>query len=341
MQRLGTRRSVLIAGAASALVPFVGLSDANAQARKETTISVLGAPFGTGTYVLSSALEQISKKSHPWLRISASESPGFVFNLKKLDAEPDLRKTTIVGAGPAVIRLANDGAKPFDKKLPKMKLIGNFTIVVVWLGATDPKINSAAQVPGKRIGFGQAAQINWAVLPRAVMEHGWGIPLNKVTVQYLAPKPAITALLDGKVDLAILGAYIDPGDDRLELSPQTAELIATGRAVTHVPWGKDAVLKTEPKGFQIAPYTIPAGKIDGKNPPLETFIDTAAWTVYPEFPEEIAYEVTNMILANLKSFGEVHAIGKLMSPKGLVVGWKPEDIHPGALRAYKEAGVIK
>lgn len=337
----GTRRGLLLAGAGAALLSWLAATGAYAQARKETTVSVLGAPFGTATYVLCNALEQISKKHHPWLRISASESPGFVFNLKKLDAEPELRKTTIVGSGPAVNRLATDGAKPFDKKLPQMKLIGNFTIVVVWLVATDAKIKTAADIPGKRIGFGQAAQINWAVLPRAVLEHGWGIPLNKVIVQYLAPKPAITALLDGKVDLAIVGGYIDPATDKMALSPQTAELVATGRTIHHISWGKDAVVKTEPKGFQIVPYTVPAGAIDGKNAALESFVDAAAWTVHDDFPEELAYETAKLLIQHVGAFGEVHAIGKLMSAKGLVYGWKPEHIHPGALRAYKEAGLIK
>jgi TRAP transporter TAXI family solute receptor len=333
-------RRLLTTAASAALMAMAGGTAAFAQARPETTISLLSAPFGTATYVLFNTLEQISKKNHPWLRISSSESPGFVFNMKKLDAEPELRKTTIVGSGPAVGRLATDGVRPFDKKLPPMKVLGNATIVVVWLAATDPKIKSAEDVKGKRIGLGQAAQINWAVLPRAVVEHGWGV-LKQVNVQYLGPKPAITALLDGKVDLAIAGGYLNADQGTLALSPQTAELIAAGRTLYHIPWGTEAVTKTAPKGYQIEPYTIAKGAIDGKNPPLESFIDSAAWMVAEEFPEEIAYETTKLIIQHLGEFGEVHAIGKLMSRGGLILGWKPEDIHPGALRAYKEAGIIK
>lgn len=333
-------RRRLTTAAASVLMAMAAATSAVAQARPEVTINSLSAPFGTATYVLFNTLEQISKKHHPWLRISSSESPGFVFNMKKLDAEPELRKTMIVGSGPAVGRLATDGVRPFDKKLPPLKLIANSSIVVVWLVSTDAKITSAADVKGKRIGLGQAAQINWGVLPRAVVEHGWDM-LKQVTVQYLGPKPAITALLDGKVDLAIAGGYINADKGSLALSPQTTELIASGRTLHHIPWGKDAVLKTSPKGFQISPYTIAKGAIDGKNEPLESFIDTASWMASPELPDEIAYEVTKLIINHLGEFGEVHAIGKLMSPSGLVLGWSPEDIHPGALRAYKEAGIIK
>ena len=340
MRSKHSRRHLLTTAAGAALVAVAGGSSAFAQARPETNISLVSSAFGTATYVICNALEQISKKHHPWLRISSSESPGFVFNMKKLDAEPALAKTTIFGSGPAVMRLAMDGVRPFDKKLPPMKLIGNFTIVVVWLATTDEKIKGAADMSGKRIALGQAAQINWAVLPRAVVEHGWGM-LKQVNVQYLGPKPAITALLDGKVDLAIAGGYVNTETGALALSPQTSELIAAGRSLHHISWGSDAVQKTEPKGYKIAPYTIAKGAIDGKNPALESFIDTAAWMVAPDFPDEIAYETTKLIIQHLGEFGEVHAIGKLMSKSGLVHGWKPDEIHPGALRAYKEAGIIK
>jgi TRAP transporter TAXI family solute receptor len=327
----------LAATALATIAPAV----AEAQTRPEVTVSLLGAPFGTGTYVLSSALEQIARKEHPWLRISASESPGYVFNMKKLDAEPELKKNTIVGSGPALGRLAADGAKPFDKKLPAQKVLANFVITAVWLATTSDKIKSKDDVPGKRIAFGQAAQINWAVLPRAVLEHGWGITPSKVTLQYFSPASSIAAMLDGKVDLVIIGGYVDPATHRIALSPPTTELIAANRPLTHLSWGKDAVERTEPKGFSIVPYTVAAKSVDGKNPPIETFIDSGAWTVAPEFPEEIAYEVTKLVIQHIGKFGEVHAIGKLMSREGLVYGWKPENFHPGALRAYKEAGILK
>lgn len=336
------RRNAAIALVSGAAIAALALTPgALAQGRPEVSVSLLGAPFGTGTYLMSSALEQISKKSHSWLRISAAESPGYVFNMRKLDAERELRKSTIIGSGPALMRLGQDGAKPFDKPIDRPKVLANFVITAVWLTSLNPEITEPQHVAGKRIGFGTAAQINWTVLPRAVLEHGWGIPLSKVTMQYLGNKASVSALLDGKIDVAISGGYVDPGAKKIALAPPTMELIATGRGLHHIPWGKAAVEKTAPKGFEIVPYTVPAGTVDGKNKDIETFIDSGAWTAYPEFPEEIAYEVTKLIIGNLAVFGETHETGKLMSPQGLVYGWQPEHFHPGALKAYREAGILK
>lgn len=263
-----SRRHVVAGAIGLTAAAFACCSPALAQ-QKEVTISVLSAPFGTATYVLCSALEQIAKKEHPWLRVVASESPGFVFNMKKLDAEPALRTTTVIGSGPALIGLATDGQKPFDKKYAAPKLIGNINIVAVWLATLDEKLKGGADIAGKRVAYGQAAQINWAVLPRAVVENGWGAKTN---VQYLGPKPAIAALLDGKADLAIVGGYIDPADDKMALAPPTLELVSTGRKLNHLSFGTEAVKKTVPKGFRITPYTVPAKAVQGLDKPLETFI---------------------------------------------------------------------
>jgi hypothetical protein len=55
----------------------------------------------------------------------------------------------------------------------------------------------------------------------------------------------------------------------------------------------------------------------------------------------VAYEVTKLIIKNVSSFKDYHNLGKLMSKKALPIGWSPDRIHPGAVKAYKEAGLLK
>lgn len=71
------------------------------------------------------------------------------------------------------------------------------------------------------------------------------------------------------------------------------------------------------------------------------FCDPIAWCAYPEFDEALAYQVAKLIIDNVNKFQDYHALGKLMSKQSLVYGWDAKNIHPGALRAYKEAGIIK
>ncbi len=312
-----------------------------ALARDPVNVGLISAPFGTGSYVMGSALEEISKKKHPWLRISHSESPGFIFNVKKLDKEPELRKTLAVGSGAGVSGLAAAGQKPFDKKYAPLKLLANYSLGAYWLATLDPKIKTVADLAGKKVALGRAAQINWAVQPEWIMRHGYGLDKDKVNLQYVGTKEAVGALLDGTVDAAVVGGYFDPLSKKMVLSPQTSEFIASGRKITHIQWGKTAVDKAKSHGMKMANITIPSNTIEGVAEPLEVAADTTSWMVTEDFPEELAYETTKLIIDNIAMFSEFHALGKLMSPAGMTYGWETSDIHPGALRAYREAGLVK
>jgi uncharacterized protein len=325
---------------ASVAVAMGGYAVTPASAQ-ERTVNLMSAPFGTGSYVISNALEQISKK-HPSVRIVSQESPGFVFNFRKLATEPELQKNTIIGSGPVVAALAARGERPFDKAYPgRIKALANYNLVAVWLATLDQNIKSVPDLVGKKIALGQTPQINWTVEPRAVINIGYGIPANKLNIQYVGPAGAVRALLDGTVDAGVVGGYLDPEKSQVQLSPQTMEFISSGRRIRHLGWDHEAVKKTAAQGFPIVPFTIPANSFEGQSEPLPVFVDNVAWVVSENFPDQLAYEVTKLIIDNVEAFAEYTAIGKLMTRTALPFGWDQNDIHPGALRAYKEAGILK
>ncbi len=307
----------------------------------DTQVSLITAPFGTGSYLMGSALEEIAKKKGGALRITSTESPGFIFNIKKLDKEPALKTSMIVGAGAGVAGLAVVGDKPFDKKYPPLKLIANYNLGAYWLATLDSKIKSVADLAGRTVALGRAAQINWAVQPEAILRHGYGLGKDKVKLEYVGTKEAVDALLNGTVDAAIVGGYFDPLSKKVELSPQTAEFVASGRQITFLGWSDEAIAKTASQGMKVFSFTVPANAIAGLAAPMVASSDTTSWMVAPEFPDDLAYAATKLVIDNLAQFGEYHAIGKLMSAEGLLYGWDASDIHPGALRAYREAGILK
>lgn len=94
-------------------------------------------------------------------------------------------------------------------------------------------------------------------------------------------------------------------------------------------------------GMPLLPFTLPAGKVKGQTAPLAVFLDTATWGVAENFPENLAYEFTKTLIANTRDFGERHALGKLLTAEALLWGWETGELHPGAVRAYREAGLLK
>lgn len=303
-------------------------------------LALLAGPFGTGSYALGNAIEQISKKADAGVSVVASESPGLVFNVRKLGKEPDLKATTFSPYTTGLGYLAVNGMKPFKKKHPPAKLIANYLLGSVWLATFDPEIKSIKDLVGKRIALGRPPQILWTVEPELILKKGWGLH-DKITIERLGTKPAAQALLDGKVDAAIVGGYANVSTGEFKLSPQTAELMASGRTFYHIPWGKDAVQKTIDSGVGVNHLAVPKGAAAGMAAPLDGFFDAIAWVAYPELSDGAAYKLTKMIIEHVGEFKDYHALGKLMAPGTLAYGWKPENIHPGALKAYQEAGLVK
>ena len=327
----------VVAAAALALSGGAALAANSSIAR----VSLLSAPFGTGSYVLAAALQDISNKAAGNVRVDASESPGFLYNIKELANNVDARKTTIVGSGKGVLALAVAGEKPFKKKYPKLKLIANYELVSVWLATLDPKLKNVDDLVGKRVALGRAAQINWAVEPEKLIRVGWGLGEDKVKISYLGPKQAVSALLDGHVAAAVVGGYMGPGNKGFVLSPQTTQFMASGRDVHFIPWGEPQVKKTIASGIKVVPVDLPPNTIKGISQKLPVFADTAGWFVAEDFPEQLAYQVTKMIIQNVDKFAQYHALGKLMSRQSLVYGFDEDEIAPGALKAYREAGILK
>ena len=70
----------------------LGMFITTGQARDITNITLVTAPFGTGSYVLGTAFEEISKKNHPWLKVNSTESPGLVYNIKKMETDAQFKK---------------------------------------------------------------------------------------------------------------------------------------------------------------------------------------------------------------------------------------------------------
>ena len=205
----------------------------------------------------------------------------------------------------------------------------------------DKDIKSVADLRGKRIAMGRIPQVIWGYEPDALLRNGYDDDFYKsLKIQFVGTSEAATALVNGQVDAATIGGYMDPVSGKLSPAPQTVEVLASGRELTHLDWTKDAVEKTASKDIRLFPIQVPAKAVNGLEAPLWIGADLHGLFAHPDFSEEYAYILAKAMIENIEAFGKYHALGGLMSRAGLVKGFSPENIHPGALRAYKEAGIL-
>ncbi|MBM4334056.1 MAG: hypothetical protein FJ117_23045 [Deltaproteobacteria bacterium] len=307
-----------------------------AQTRSQVNVPLLAAPFGTGGYALSFATQEISKR-HPWLRISAAETPGYVYNVKTINANPAQWKTHILGTSTGTNYLAEKGLPPVNEKISGYRMLVNNEIISSFLVTLDPKIKTLKDLAGKKVALGLITQILWGIEPA---EHIRAVGLGgSIGMSHVGPMPAMHALLDGTVAACVSGVNSNPLTGEFRIPPQLIELLATGKKFYYISFGEEAIDKLNATGYPGIKWTLPAGKLQHQTDPLLLNATLYGWAAKESFPEDLAYEITKLHIDRYKDFGSYHALCELFSKEFFAWGFDKKIAHPGAIRAFKEAGI--
>ena len=312
-----------------------------AKAAEKIRVDIISTPFGTASYVIGSAFESIVNKSNYPFTLNHTETPGQAFNIVKLNKDIHARKNTVCVAGGAINWLARRGQTPFREKLESMQPIATYNICAIWLVTQKKELASMEALRGKNIALGRIPQVLWGYEPKVLLEKGYAPDFAKsLKLQLVGTKDAATAFLNNQVDVCVIGGYLSPDTSLFEPSPQTVEILAANRPLYHIDWGKEAIEKTATSDVPMIPYRLPAKSVAGMKNAIWVFTDIQTFCVHREFPEDLAYAVTKALIDHVEEFASYHALGRLMTRKGLLFGIDPKEMHPGALRAYKESGLL-
>lgn len=333
--------------AAGCLLAMAILGTAAAQDREPIDVDVMVSPAGTGPYLAWATIQTYAKDHHPWLRPIAVEAPGFVYNVRYAATNPDIWETTMFGSGAVLEWAAINGVAPFfEEPLDNVKdfrVIGTMSQTSNLFVATDPDIKTVNDFVGKRIATGLLSQNEWGMAQRLILD---GLDITDKTRSYsaLGPSANIEALLDGRADVGTVVLHSAMNfKSNLEAGPfKTME--SSGRAWHYVSIPEDAI-KTYIEKTQ-APFmvrTIPANTMTNQPNDVTTVGNNMFLSAHKSFPEETAYEFVKLWLKMGPTVAKYQAVGGIWDPDSVanMARLQPERIHPGALRAYKELGLIK
>ncbi len=320
--------------------PAAKTGAATAAATSVPIIKVLTSPFGTGTYAIFSGMETLTQ-NNPKIRISNVETPGAEYCVKTLCNEKakDRWKDQVIMLGDLTMNMAAQGIGLFTEKYPMVNdflaltahQLGIFGLVTLNKDLTDPK-----KLEGKRIALGTAAQAWWAFVPEAELQ-AIGVKYQK---DYLGPEQAMQALLDGRADAAVVGGYASGDYSVFQQTPSLISLVASNRQFYYVKFtGAQLQPLTDKYGFLIR--EIPAKTFPSQPDPIFLPVSSNGINAHKSFSEELAYQFAKAMLDNYKELPKYTAQAQVTIPVTMVTGYKKEIYHPGAIRAYKEAGVWK
>ncbi|PJJ85896.1 hypothetical protein CLV77_0428 [Brevirhabdus pacifica] len=242
----------------------------------------------------------------------------------------------------AELKIALAGGAPFRGPVKNLRTIGylydwapmQFIASNSW--AEKNGVRSLADIAANKVGtkitINRAGNITGQVAA-AMLEaagagaeqlEGWGGAI--ITA---GSKEQADMLTNGRVDVYANGVFVRHSSIRKVEEALDMRLL-------NVP---DDVLDTVGKEFSIAKFTIPAGTYENQPEPVTTLALGAVLTVSDEMSEEAAYTLTKAMIENIDKIQSVHPAMKALSHQ-LMVRETAAPHHPGAIRAYKEAGLL-
>jgi len=302
------------------------------------------APVGTSAYCLYVALEDICDKYHPWIKFSAIEGAGGTANAHALiAADTEEKKHLVMLLNPPDYLRASQGLPPFEsEQTDDLRFLHALTLVSGTMLTLDPNIKSIEDLEGKKVALGKPTQSFWGTTAAELLEYGFGLKDGEnITIEWVGDSAGGTAMKDGLVDAAFMGGY---GREVYAARDPLLELASTVKNVHYLDATEDACQKAAVNN-PVFPLLIPAGTLPG-NQPDDIYMIAMSVTFFVDksFPDEVAYELVKLMMDHYQEFGDYHAIGKTFtSPSFAYYAPWIEDVdkvmHPGALNAFREAGM--
>lgn len=322
---------------------IVSVSTSSAQESKQNqeivTIPFFTTPLGAGHYEVSLFLDSLFRNKHDWMRIVTRESQGYVYNLRKLISSPKEWKSLGIQVGTTSLWMAQHQVPPFKEGMGDLDfgVLVNFPTALYAFVTNDPKIRTIHDLAGKRVGLPPPAGSAYAQA-KAVLDAG-GIT-EKSRVETMGYAALAGALLDGQLDAIMLFYMMNAVTFEVLPNPIVIELQASNRHFSYVDLTEE-VLQKAADNFFVPITKVPNGTLPWQTDELTAYVNYTLMGVSKEMPDEYAYEITKLIIDNLEEIKKGVGMARIMTPEFLPYGHKAEALHPGARRAYEEAGLLK
>ena len=317
----------LLAAAAAGMMAF-----GPAQAADQQFISI-GTGGVTGVYYpAGGAICRLVNKDRKetGIRCSAESTGGSIYNINTIRggelefgvAQSDWQYH------------AYNGTSKFEEAGPFKELRAVFSVhpePVTILARDDSGIKNITDIPGKRFNIGNPGSGTlgtWEVIEAAM---GWERDGLALAAQMKSSETS-GALCDNKID----GYFWAVGHP----SALTQETLASCDAhlVSAVSPEIDKLVADNP---YYRKTVIPGGMYPGHPDDVPTFGVGATFVTSADVPDEVVYVVAKAVLGNLDDFRKLHPAFANLKAEEMIKDGLSAPLHPGAIKAYKELGLME
>ncbi|MDI7260776.1 MAG: TAXI family TRAP transporter solute-binding subunit [Thermodesulfobacteriota bacterium] len=306
-------------------VSLIGIG--HSMAKKKFLTLASGSPGGV-YYPLGGGMAVVIQKTTD-LRCAAESTGASVENCRLVGAgESDMGM--VMGS---IAYKAIQGQEPFEKKFPLAALFQMYPAPEHIVTVQGKGIKSVKDLKGKKVSIDVPGS-GCAVMAKAILEE-YGFNLEKdLTIAHLSQSESVQALKDGVVD-AVFFNFAYPGSAVLDLAAtRDIMLIPVESAMA------DKIVKKFPYYVKI---TIPAKTYPKVDNDVLCLGDSNVLIANKQMEEDVAYKIVKAIFENVDkgkwALTSIHPIAAQLTPQNAVNS--PIELHPGAIKYFKEVGSIK
>jgi TRAP transporter TAXI family solute receptor len=296
------------------------------EARAQSFINVLTGGTSGVYYPLGVAIGKILGDKIPNVKTQVQATKASVENLVLLQQGRGELAFTLGDS----LKAAWDGDEEagFKRKMDKLRTIGAIYPNYIQIVATaDSKIRTLADLKGKSLSVG-APKSGTELNSRAILTAAGMTYKDIGKVEYLPFAESVDLMKNRQLDATLQSAG---------LGVASLKDLSTSGDITVVAVPKEIVDKIGPP-FVAA--IIPANTYTGQDKDVPTAAVINYLVTSSDVSDDVAYQMTKLIFESLPELANAHVAGKEITLEAAATG-SPVPLHPGAMRYYREKGVIK
>ncbi|EOB3674878.1 TAXI family TRAP transporter solute-binding subunit [Vibrio vulnificus] len=226
------------------------------------------------------------------------------------------------------------GTSKFEEQGPYTKLRAMFSLHTEpfnIIARSDAGIDKLEDLKGKRVNIGNPGSGDHATMSVVMDAMGWNNDSFKLASE-LKGSERSQALCDNKIDAFIYMVGHPNGSIKEATTSCDAKLVsATGPQI-------DKIVADNP---YYAYSTVPAGMYRGTDKDVKSFGVAATLVTTADVSDDVAYNVAKAVFENFDTFKRLHPAFATLKKGDMVSAGISIPLHPGAVKYYKEVGLLK
>lgn len=309
---------------ATAAMAALLLSTPAAQAQQ--FINVLTGGTSGVYYPLGVAIGKIFSDKLPNVKTQVQATKASVENLNLLEQGRGELGFTLGDSLKAAWE--GDTEAGFKGKLTKLRTLAAIYPNYIQIVATaDSGIKTLADLKGKTLSVG-APKSGTELNSRAILKAAGMSYSDMGKIEYLPFAESVDLMKNRQLDATLQSAG---------LGVASLKDLSNSSPINVVAVPKETVAKIGPPFIAV---TIPANTYKGQDQDVPTAAVVNYLVTSTAVSDDVAYQMTKLIFESLPELANAHAAGRDIKLENAATG-SPAPLHPGAIRYYKEKGVIK